>query len=156
VNYCTLIQANCTGDNQQYISEANCLATCAVFDIGMGGDTNGNTLGCREYHAGAPAEMNPDIHCGHAGPLGGGQCGVDPCEPFCAIATTVCTAADTGWDNAVECANECAGFPTDVVYNAGVTSGDILACRMYHLQVASTTPDPHCQHVNEASPVCVP
>ncbi len=31
----------------------------------------GDTLGCRLYHGGAPAITDPVLHCPHAGPTGG-------------------------------------------------------------------------------------
>jgi hypothetical protein len=155
-DYCGDIMANCTNDNQQYTTEADCMATCVAFDTGVLDAMQGDTLGCRQYHAGVPATMDAALHCPHAGPLGGGVCGADPCQAFCQIATTLCTEVDTGWADEAACAAECAGFPTlDMVpYNATVVSGDSLACRMYHLQVASNMPAPHCTHINEASTPC--
>lgn len=140
--------------NGQYTDMANCLKVCAEFDVGESGAVDGNTLGCREYHAGMPAMGMPEVHCIHAGPLGGGVCGADACEAFCQIGTALCTTADTGWADEAACLAECNAFPVMPAYNSTITDGDSLACRMYHLQVASNTPAPHCLHVNEASPPC--
>src|SRR5262245_30207367 len=68
--YCTAIQANCTTTNAQYPDPAHCMAACAAFDVGTTGQTSGNTLGCRIYHAGMPAMTDPATHCKHAGPGG--------------------------------------------------------------------------------------
>src|SRR5436190_15099183 len=98
--YCTDIIAHCTGANAQYPTAVatttmdQCLGTAASFAVGKTGDTSGNTLGCRAYHAGAPAMSDPATHCIHAGPLGdqvdkAGTCG-DPCTSFCTLEIKVC------------------------------------------------------------------
>ena len=48
-----------------------------------GGDTTGNTIGCRLYHAGAAA-ADPVLHCPHAGPTGGNVCG-SWCDNYCQL-----------------------------------------------------------------------
>lgn len=72
-DYCTLIQTNCTLANQQYASDAECMTACDAFAPGIPGEQVNDTLACRVYHAGA-AGSNPDLHCAHAGPDGGGVC----------------------------------------------------------------------------------
>jgi len=158
-NYCADIQTNCVGANQQYSDQTNCMAVCVAFQIGEGGALDGNSLGCREYHAGIPATMDAALHCPHAGPLGGGVCGADPCEAFCQIGTTVCEAVATGWATEAECRADCAIFPgiAAVPYTIEETIGDSLACRMYHLQVASLDQANHCPHIsNEVPPAAFP
>jgi hypothetical protein len=75
--YCTQTMTNCTGDNAQYADMADCLAQCDALDWpeGTPGSTDGNTIACRIYHGGAPAQMDPAVHCSHAGPTGDGVCG---------------------------------------------------------------------------------
>jgi hypothetical protein len=75
--YCTQIQTNCTGDNAQYESEADCLAYCDEVDwpAGVDGEMSGNTLACRIYHSGVPAAGAPIPHCPHGGPTGDTVCG---------------------------------------------------------------------------------
>jgi hypothetical protein len=76
--YCTQLMTNCTGDNAQYGSEAECLAYCASsgWPEGDVGATSGNSIQCRIYHGGAPATgTGAAEHCPHAGPTGGGVCG---------------------------------------------------------------------------------
>lgn len=159
-DYCGTIQTNCKDANQQYTDEASCMAVCATFPIGTEADKDGNTLGCRTYHAGAAAS-GAGTHCPHAGPLGGGACGTDECDNFCEIAVAVCgdqmppPYADKG-----ACMTACMGFVDTMTtpYNTAATAGDTLACRMYHLTVASVddaSKDAHCPHIVEASPVCV-
>src|SRR5262245_23814708 len=50
--YCDAITANCKDANLMYTDAATCEAVCAAFELGKAGDTSGNTVGCREYHAG--------------------------------------------------------------------------------------------------------
>ena len=147
--YCDAIQTNCTGDVAQYASADTCLAACAAFPAGTAADTSGNTLGCRTYHAGA-ASAGPDVHCVHAGPGGAGACG-DNCEGFCAIALDACPDV---YADADACAADCANFTDDEPYDTSDTGGDTLACRLYHLSAATTTPDPHCGHIDIDSPPC--
>ncbi len=76
-NYCSIIEASCTGvspqaaADKQYASNAECLTACAAFTPGTPGATTGNTLACRIYHAtvagSAPQPGNADTHCAHAG-----------------------------------------------------------------------------------------
>jgi hypothetical protein len=148
-NYCTLIEANCTGANDQFASMQNCLDTCESYPRGMLTDTMGNTLGCRIYHSMAAAS-DPGTHCGHAGPLGGGECG-EPCESFCTIAMGQCPMAYASMD---ACMTACAGYRAGM-YNTMATSGNTLACRMYHLTVAATDPAGHCGHIGVDSPTCM-
>lgn len=147
--YCTSVQANCSGAVAQYTSEATCLAACEAFPVGTAADMAGNTLGCRTYHAGAAA-AGPDVHCVHAGPGGAGACGAN-CAGFCAIALDSCPAV---YASAAACMTDCGGFTDTEPFDTADTSGDTLACRLYHLSAATTTPDPHCGHINEASPPC--
>ena len=63
-------------------------------------------------------------------------------------------ACKTAFADEATCKTECAAFKDTVAYNATGSSGDSLACRLYHLTVASTTPDPHCMHITKASPTC--
>jgi hypothetical protein len=158
--YCTTIMANCTGDLTQYASTAACMQSCEGFPIGTSADTAGNTLGCRIYHAqaSAAAMLGPDPHCYHAGPGGAGVCGSN-CEGFCAIAQDSCTGGNQQYASAGDCMTECGNFPDTEPYDASDQAGDSLACRLYHLTVASTdmaSATTHCPHIPEASPVCVP
>jgi hypothetical protein len=147
--YCDEIMASCTGTHAQYSDAATCKASCAAFPLGKSGDVSGDTLGCRVYHVGV-AKTDP-THCTHAGPGGDGLCGTN-CQGFCDIAMKACPAVYT---DAAACAADCATFKDDVAYDAAVATGDSLACRLYHLTVASVTPDPHCGHINSSSPTCV-
>ncbi len=163
--YCTEIQANCTGTNAQYPTEPNtpnahCLAACASFPTGTLADTSGNTLGCRIYHAGAPAKTDPVLHCPHAGPGGDltsvtappGTCG-DACTSFCTLEIKACgtttSAPTTGqYADMPSCITMCKAFTNTTHKYAITSSGDSLACRLYHATNAAITGNAtvHCPH----------
>ncbi len=158
--YCDLVLKNCTGANAEYLSRDICMKMCPAFEIGVGaGDTADGTLGCRLYHAGA-AEGSPGEHCRAAGPLGGRQCGKDPCEPFCALAVTYCVPPKPPpyADGLTECRAACKSYP--YVADAGDTalqSGNTLNCRLWHLQTAYTSDGFglfHCPHTKRVSSTC--
>lgn len=159
-NYCTEIQANCTGANAQYPDPAHCMAACASFAPGTAADQTGNTLGCRIYHAGTPSMTAPDTHCVHAGPGGDktsvtappGTCG-DPCTSFCTLEIKACgLTGDAGgngqYASMAACMTACAAFP-NATHAYGVTAkGDSLACRLYHATNAAEAGNAmvHCPH----------
>lgn len=151
-SYCASIGANCTAGNQQYGDTTQCLAACAAFEQGEPGATSGNSLECRQYHADFAAN-DPAAHCGHAGPLGTDGCeGANgSCDGFCAIAMAECSNI---YETLAACLTDCALNDDTVGYNQSVTSGDSLACRMYHLTVAIGTPDPHCTHIQSTDTTC--
>jgi hypothetical protein len=154
--YCTTIAANCTAANAQYggaDATATCMANCAKFPMGTAADMSGNTLGCRNYHAGA-AMTNPGVHCTHAGPGGAGMCG-DNCLGFCNLVQTACTGANPSpYADMGACMTACGGFATTPAYSAMTTSGNSFACRLYHATQAVSLPAPHCMHVGAVSPTC--
>jgi len=71
--YCTEYFKNCTDDNNVYVDEADCNTKCEPWYQGDMADVDGDTVGCRLYHAGA-ALGDPIVHCPHASPSGGGVC----------------------------------------------------------------------------------
>ncbi len=147
--YCDALGANCTGDNAQYDSDAACRVACAGFDdSGMDGDTSGDTLQCRTYHAGDPAAADPATHCAHAGVDGGGVCAPpEPtrCDAYCDLALANCTGGNLLYTNRAECQAACAEITA--LGEEGDTSGDTLECRIYHLgDPASADPATHCPH----------
>jgi hypothetical protein len=171
--YCSEITTNCTAGNAQYADAAHCMATCTSFPMGTAADKGPgqNTLGCRIYHAGAPSMATPATHCPHAGPAGdlvtvatNGQCG-DACTSFCTLDIKVCGSTDapvTGitpaYQNVAACMSACTNFDKTVAYSSTSTTGNNLACRLYHATNAATfaaagnaaTASTHCGHT--ASP----
>ena len=167
-SYCSTIATNCTGNNKQYQTDAECLTACAHFASGAATDTSGNTLGCRTYHAGLAASATSP-HCWHAGPFGFGGCGT-ACEDFCALTFAYCSKAD-GFDagappysTLAECTAACptfavpdaGGLPS--TYNGSVpATGNTLDCREYHLGNALTSTanqQIHCPHTAIVSAAC--
>lgn len=177
-SYCAEIQANCTGTNAQYPDLAHCMATCGSFAVGTStvNDTSGNSLGCRIYHAGAPAKMNAATHCVHAGPGGDAitasapsVCsGGDICTSFCALEIKACGSLDEPlpgdprdstnnhlfqYQNMAECLSLCADFDKKHDYSIAA-AGDSLACRFYHATNAAIAVMPnamtHCAHTAPA------
>lgn len=153
-SYCATITDACSGANQQWPNEAGCVEACAAFMPGTPGDTSMNTLECRAYHAGVAATTEPEVHCIHAGPLGGGieagdGCGMDRCSSFCRIAQEVCGEEATySFTSEDDCRTQCADYTDNVDFTTNETSGDTLACRMYHLTAALGDPGVHCAHLS--------
>jgi hypothetical protein len=145
--YCSLIEANCTDLNAQYPDEATCLRYCADearLPIGTLDDREGNTVGCRIYHADVAVD-DPDLHCPHAGPSGGDVCGTW-CDNYCHLAETACTGELVLYADRPECETACLSIPATGV--AGDPGGNTIQCRIYHLGIASgpDMPMTHCPH----------
>jgi hypothetical protein len=164
-DYCTGIQAACTGAKQQYATTASCVGACAGFPAGTVGATSGNSFACRAYHLGLAA-TDPGTHCKHAGPSGGdndptdtaaGVCG-EACDSFCDVALKTCTGANQVWADKPACMTECKTYKADVAdYSTADTSKNDFGCRLYHLTVAGTDASAatlHCKHISAMSPVC--
>ncbi len=145
--YCSLLETNCTELNAQYPDEATCLRYCADearLPIGTLDDREGNTVGCRIYHADVAAD-DPDLHCPHAGPSGGDVCGTW-CDNYCHLAETACTGELALYPERAACELACIAIPT--TGTAGDPSGNTIQCRIYHLGIASgpDMPMTHCPH----------
>jgi hypothetical protein len=170
--YCDTIMKNCqTGSaNAEYLSAAICMSMCPAFDSNNTiKDSKDNTLDCRIFNA-QQAANNPDVYCRYAGPLGGGHCGSDPCQPFCTLDTSYCngTCVMVNGDNQCRmtvysspavCETDCKqNFP--YITDAGDTaleSTDTLNCRLWHLETAFTNPEDgeyHCPHTAVMSATC--
>ncbi len=157
--YCTTIMKNCTMMNAQYTSQASCEGTCAAFPKGTANDMMGDTLGCRNYHAGTPAMSMPAMHCAHAGPGGGGVCGTSFCAAFCEIEAKACPfGAMAAYADLASCKTACGMFAkASGSYNALDVDKNDDFCRMYHLTVAATDATSamtHCAHTKAVSTQC--
>jgi hypothetical protein len=154
-NYCARVLANCTGDAAQYADLDTCKKICADLPLGDSGDTASNTVACRFYHAGAPAQQSRTFHCPHAGPFGGDTCGTR-CGAFCLLAGAQCGQAftDAGscdaacgstfkFSNAPEAGGE---SPT------GPSTGNTLNCREYHLVQAFGSAGTECANIGKTPP----
>ncbi len=156
-DYCSVIQESCTGENQQYTSELACKQLCEFMDAGEEGIGAGNTVACRVTWAlevpETPMEMRPAV-CRQAGPGGDGVCGGN-CESLCALTREICVDDSQQWASDTECITECNALDTDPPYSTGVESGNSVACRLYHLNLATSNPLTHCGHVGGDAP-CTP
>lgn len=150
--YCTLVNEHCEGDQAQYSGQSACESVCVGMAPGTPDDQLGNTVGCRTFHAINAAE-DPDTHCVHAGPAGGGVCGGN-CESFCSLALQLCTGDAAQWADVESCLADCEQFPDDVPFSEGQTTGDTFACRLAHLSLAGLQPAPHCSHIGLVSDTC--
>ncbi|MBI2378302.1 MAG: hypothetical protein HYV07_30160 [Deltaproteobacteria bacterium] len=149
--YCGLTEQNCSGNELLYPDHASCLAACAVFPKdGIPDATQGNSVQCRIYHAGALAAAEPAVHCAHASASGGGVCG-SYCDTYCDQALAHCTDANEiypGADAAAKRANclaSCEALPTDG--DPFATEGNSVQCRTYHASFpAVANAALHCPH----------
>ncbi len=162
--YCTTVNANCTGANIDYVAATNaadCTKACGFMTTqGTYGDAL-NSVGCRQYHSDLAAGAGAGTHCPHAGMFGGGACG-DKCDDFCTVAVGACPNA---YADKAACVAACANWQVDAAKPIGPawtgTGGGITGvaaegynCRSYHLSVALTTPQPHCDHIKANSTPC--
>jgi len=108
-------------------------------------------LPCRRYHAqvARTSADNAMVHCKHA-LFGAEGCG-SACQQLCTMGPAICP----GSFNTSTCMNDCANKvpgPVDPTYQ-NVENKDIV-CRLYHLAVASKSPQEnqdHCSHASIAS-----
>lgn len=155
--WCSALEAGCTGKNAQFPSQGDCLTFCeeaAHFEPGLVSDTGGNTLGCRIYHA-TVASTEPQAHCPHAGPTGGNQCG-GWCTNYCTLLLATCSGGNFPNVAASDCTEACDGFAHDGV--VGDQSGDTVQCRLTFLVNAALakpqSAKEHCPNAVPKSPVC--
>jgi hypothetical protein len=153
--YCTESLATCTGDNQQYSSQAACLSACSALPTGMAGDTTGDSLTCRMYHLGEiETSQDATAHCSHTGPGGEALCG-ENCEGYCDIVQSYCTAEARVYQDRADCLTTCQAVPDDVAYRTGVQSGPHVACLLFHAQRTTTDGTEVClTDLAKTSPTC--
>ncbi|WP_394821939.1 hypothetical protein [Pendulispora albinea] len=169
--YCNTVGAHCTGNvsesgkpnvaTAQYLSQNGCLHACSKMNPGPAtGDAvvSGDSVRCRTYHAGSPAQGDPATHCPHAGIVGAGMCSSEPgkrCTTFCRLALAVCAPAaltargvrssDIPFADEADCLSVCetkvaGAFAFDDAQNELVRTGNTLNCRQYHLVAAFNDP----------------
>lgn len=165
-SYCADVTTNCTGDNAQYKDAAECETVCgkAGFPAGKIGETTGDSLECRAYHAGAPSKMTAAMHCGHAGITGGdldpkteggALCG-DGVEAFCKLALATCTGQPGAYADVAACVadQKTVTASTANFSYAKDTAGNTFNCRAYHLIAAVGNAATHCPHIKSDSGPC--
>jgi hypothetical protein len=157
--YCDEVTKACTGANEQYKDKDACVSYCKTLGkpkTGTTGETSGNSVGCREYHASVASKdaASATLHCPHAGPTGANTCGTW-CDNYCALVMSNCTAANKLYDTDAACQSECAKFATSG--KPGDAAGNTVQCRIYHMGVAGTdaaSATTHCPHGKTVSDVC--
>ena len=76
-NICTTASQSCTGANQQYQSNDDCLNFLTnQIRFGEAYELGRNTLLCRSVHQNM-VPFRPAVHCPHIGKTGGGMCADD-------------------------------------------------------------------------------
>ena len=172
--YCGLLAASCSGNNTEYISNADCQAICANFDPGQTTASTGDTLGCRIHYA-QMAAADPLTYCQKAGPVAGGGCNSDPCHAFCVLVADLCDANGIHpYDGGTaDCLSSCAGYTYLLsdgdaglpdggdagIGDTALSNGDTLNCRIYHLESAYNPAvmdayKTHCPHTAAVSAAC--
>ena len=76
-DYCTTYFGSCKDKLNLYMNMGDCMDQCIEWYPGMKDATAGDSIGCREYHAGV-AMAEPMVHCPHAGPGGADVCVTAP------------------------------------------------------------------------------
>ena len=154
--YCALYESGCA-DFAEYDNTQACLDQCSQWPLGTEGAVDGDSLGCRLYHVGVANQADPNTHCPHASPNGGGVC-VDPAAPTCADYCTQylmnCLDANNAYVDEADCKDQCSHWWPGV---KDATAGDSVGCRLYHAGApARSAPTTHCPHAGPGGGgVCV-
>jgi hypothetical protein len=149
-NYCDFMTAACPGDT---FSGGSCPTVCAGFTSGTPGDTNGDSLQCRLYHA-SVALSDATTHCPHAKQDPDAVCvPVDPtCKVYCQDITANCKDANAQYANESDCLTKCSDMLADQAIDLGSladTAGNTLGCRIYHAGAAANDAATHCPHAGQ-------
>ncbi|MCJ1393157.1 hypothetical protein MMC18_006029 [Xylographa bjoerkii] len=70
---CDEAQVRCVGANTQYSSVAQCISVLSAKPFGTFDEAWGDDVTCRSIHV-ILTLIDPDLHCPHVGPTGGGKC----------------------------------------------------------------------------------
>eukprot|EP00040_Diaphanoeca_grandis_P019366 m.102203 g.102203 ORF g.102203 m.102203 type:complete len:2059 (-) comp27392_c1_seq4:256-6432(-) len=171
-DFCNDHVATCGADSSKFgwTDSAQCATIMKQTIPGATGATQDDTLECRMYHLGVAKKVketsvsttdknNHIAHCTHASKDGGGVCIGNPkSDAFCENLFDVCdgTGWSSGWEDEAACTNKSVAGSANrmVAGSAGATSGNTLACRIYHLREARYSSDvgaktAHCNHASE-------
>lgn len=154
--YCALYESGCA-DFAEYDNTQACLDQCSQWPAGTEGAVDGDSLGCRLYHVGVANQADPNTHCPHSAPNGGGVC-VDPAAPTCAAYCTEylknCTKDLNAYADEADCLDQCSHWWPGV---KDATAGDSVGCRLYHAGApAMSDAATHCPHAGPGGGgVCV-
>jgi hypothetical protein len=154
--YCATYMTACT-DYNAYANEQDCMDHCGQWPLGAEADTAGDTLGCRLYHATVAGTAEPDVHCPHAGPAGGGVCAeadAPSCADYCETYFDNCTEDLNAYTDMDDCMTQCAPWYPGI---EGDAAGNSVGCRTYHAGAPAVgDPELHCPHAGPGGDgVCV-
>lgn len=143
IEYCDAMDANCTDQDQQYISRDTCINTCNALEPGERSEPLGNTVSCRLSLA-KSASSAPGEFCPSAGALGGGDCGTN-CDAWCSLLKAACP---DDYGVLPNCLASCAGIKDsgNRSFQTSYPSAPDLQCRVYHLGAAFDNVEVHCPH----------
>jgi len=123
------------------------------------GNTTGDSLECRTYHANfagtfADGSQNRLLHCSHASVFSNsGVCG-DKCDYFCDMEDRICMGSLYQYANHADCLTKCRAWAPGATTD---TTGDTFGCRFYHLGAAAlVSKTTHCPHTADHSVTCAP
>jgi len=146
--YCQDYASAC-GDFSEYAgSNEVCLKQCSQWPEGSLKDVEGDTLGCRLYHARVAGMTDAAVHCPHAGPSGAGVCvdlAAPKCADYCGTYLKNCTGDLNVYKDEQDCLDRCAGWYPGTKDD---TVGDTVGCRQYHAGAALADAPLHCPHAS--------
>eukprot|EP00198_Chlamydomonas_reinhardtii_P012913 XP_001702250.1 predicted protein [Chlamydomonas reinhardtii] len=70
---CGGVQYLCTGANQQFANYTACATFMQSIPLGTSASLDQSNVLCRRLHLNLAA-IDPNLHCPHVGPSGGGKC----------------------------------------------------------------------------------
>ncbi|MCH9680408.1 MAG: hypothetical protein K0V04_03155 [Deltaproteobacteria bacterium] len=141
--YCELYMSSCQ-DFAEYANMQHCMDHCGQWPEGAMEDVDGDSLGCRIYHAGVASSIDAQLHCPHSGPSGAQVC-TDPeaptCDLYCTRYFNNCEGDLNLWADMNECVSTCASW-----YPGGATDtgGHSIGCRAYYANLAAADAETHC------------
>ncbi|MEM7675096.1 MAG: hypothetical protein AAF449_03735 [Myxococcota bacterium] len=130
IPYCDSVMRACTGDNVVYQDRAECMRTCAYMNDGFYTDWDFSievdSVQCRTYHAGPPADAVPTTHCPHTRIYNEEHCGSEPgpgqpadwpCLTYCDIVGRFCPGT---YASPQECRTACSQLPEVLSFDPAV------------------------------------
>lgn len=116
--YCNLVEDHCQGEFALYPDRTSCESVCELMNTeGRFDDWQGqvDSVQCRIWHAGPPANLQPSTHCKHVRVYNEEQCGSTtlaprewPCSTYCDVVLRNCPGV---YADETECQADCATFP---------------------------------------------
>jgi hypothetical protein len=128
-------------------------AGCSGDSSNSDGGTDGSTNDVTSQDQNSQDVANNDSGNDAGNDSGGNDSGMGidasvlDCTYYCSNDIAVCSGTNNQYKDMATCVSMCNSIPDDA--GVGATSGDSLACRMYHLSVAATSSAMaaiHCPH----------